>query len=332
VPIGVAFSALALWSQIEAVAKHPYVDRIEPAFGEAARLGLPRPKIPEECPKADDAPAPKLVNAANLEGTGRKPVVVEVNRQVLPDLRPCGGRLEACDDFVASEWERTIVSRRVLTCVTSWIESKLGGPAPEVAYYSGDGDVTGPTLPPFGDVIHANLAFGLGLTWIEATEVAKHPFVSELWTSPGIQYGTLPSGCPLDYDSPLNTPLCAVTTEPIDGKFTAASRTIWEASQGPNEVVISVAREQALCPRPACPGPAIECPELQRYNDRVMKQAAASQTCVRTAISAIGGSASPEVFVFGNGLAAKLTWGQIQTIAARSDVLQIDPEIGTPPP
>jgi hypothetical protein len=101
----------------------------------------------------------------------------------------------------------------------------------------------------------------------------------------------------------------------------------------PNEVMIAVRRETLICPRPECPGTDRTCPEVQAYLARLADEAAASQGCVRAAIAAAGGTASPEVFVFGNAVLATLTWAQIQTIAARTDVGSIDPNSsGTPPP
>jgi hypothetical protein len=107
----------------------------------------------------------------------------------------------------------------------------------------------------------------------------------------------------------------------------------WAASTGPNEVLVSVRRDNQLCPRPACPGRAVECPELVRYLARQTEEASASQACVRALIAAVGGTASAEVFVLGNGLSAMLTWAQIQSVASHPHVGQIDRRFdGTPPP
>ena len=94
----------------------------------------------------------------------------------------------------------------------------------------------------------------------------------------------------------------------------------WEASSGPNEVVIAVRREYSLCPRPVCPDRGAGCPEAAGYDARLTEDALASQACVRALISSIGGTVSPEVFVLGNGLLASLTWSQIQTVAAHPHV------------
>jgi hypothetical protein len=333
-PVGTSFSVLALWSQLEVVARHPYVESIQPAIGEAARIDVPAAPIPAECPAANEPPAPKLVDAAGIEGLGRQPVVIELRKAMLPELESCADGADACDELHASGWERTIVARRVLTCVRSWLDSKLRGAAPEVAYSQVDGVPEGPKLPPFGDTIHATLAFGLALTWEEANEVAKHPGVERVWTSPSLTVGTLPLGCPPNYDAPVQPPACPTTSEAdsIDAKFTAASRAAWEASTGPQEVVIAVRRANDLCPRPACPGRATTCPEAERYNDRLMKEAEASQTCVRQVVASSGGMATTAAFPLGNSFGATLTWGQTQIVAAHPHVGQIDGRYSSPPP
>ena len=330
-PVGTAFSVLALWPQIEAVARHPYVDRIEPAPGEAIKLGVSPPAIPGECPAATDPPDPKLVDATSLRGNGRQPVVIELKQSNLPALRPCSGE-GRCEDRFASGWERTVAATRQTTCVRALLDTVLQADAPEVAYQSGDGIPQGPRLPPFGESIHATVAFGVGLTWEEASQTAKHPFVDRLWTSDALSFGTLPEGCPPNYEAPVVTPECASGTEAISDKFTSASATKWQASTEANEVVIAVRRQQQLCPLPACPGRDSACPELERYNARVTEEAKASQTCVRSLVLSIGGTASDEVLVLGNAFSATLFWDQIQTVAAHPDVEHIDPRFGEAPP
>jgi hypothetical protein len=327
VPVGTAFTVRASWSQIQEVARHPYVERIDPAPGEAPKLGLTPPPIPGECPAADEAPEPKLGDAA-IQGLGRQPVVFDLRQDLMPALQSCAGT--DCDAAYAAGWQRTIVARRMLTCVRSWIDSKATAETPDVPYATVDGIPDGPHLPPFDDGVHALLSFGLGLTWEEAREVARHPYIGHLWTSTSLSFGTLPPGCPPDYDAPVQPPDCNVTPESIDGKFLAQSQATWEASQAPNEVMIAVRRTGSVCPRPACPGRT--CPELERYLARLDQETAASQTCVRAFIASIGGTASPEVFTAGNGISATLTWPQIQMVAAHPHVQQIDPRFGGPAP
>jgi len=331
-PIGRAFSARALWSQIEQVARHPYVERIEPALGEAAKLGVAPPLIPAECPAPLDSPTAKLVDAAQGTTGERQPVVVDLAASLLPATRSCPTEEELCDDQIASGWERTIVGRRMLTCVLSYLDSKLEGPAPELGYKMVDGIPLGAKLPPFSDPIHATLSFGLGLTPSEITELAKHPYVARIWTSPGLSIDTPPTGCLGDPSAPAQAPQCSSVTEEISGKFTPAARADWEAAAGPNEVVVSVRGPAPVCPRPECPGRAAACPELDRYNQALEAQTRASQTCVRALIASLGGTASDEVLVLGDAFPATLTWPQIQAVAAHPDVVQIDPRFGTAPP
>lgn len=330
-PIGTAFSVLALWRQLDVVSRHPYVERIEPAPGEAVKLGVSAPAIPSECPVATEPADAKLVDAASLRGNGRQAVVIELKETNLPALRPCASN-ELCDDWFASGWERTVASTRQTSCVRALLDTVVPADSPEVAYGSVDGILGGPPLPPFGEAIHATLAFGRGLTWEEASAVAKHPFVKRLWTSDGLSFGTLPEGCPLDYEGPVVLPDCPSSTEASSDKFTSAAAAKWQASSGEaNEVVIAVRRDQQLCPPPACPGRGTTCPELERYHARVAEESQASQSCVRSLVSSIGGSASDEVLVLGNAFSATLTWEQIQTVAGHPDVIHIDPRFGDPP-
>lgn len=330
-PIGTAFAVNAVWSQLEAVAQHPYVERIEPAFGQAAKLGVPAPAVPTECPPPNEVPDMKLLDAASIRGVGRMPVVIELKSALLPPLRSCAGEA-LCDDLFASGWERTVASRRQLTCVRSYIDGQLQAEAPEVEYGAVDGIPQGPKLPPFGESIHATLAFGLGLTWEEANEVAKHPDVERLWTSDALTFGVLPDGCPLDYDAPVPLPQCATDTQPITGKFTSADQAQWQQSGVPNEVLIAIRRDRELCPIPACPSRPNPCPERDRYEAYTTQEAGASQTCVRSLIASIGGSATDEVLVLGNSIDAFLSWSQIQTVAAHPDVISIGSRFGGPPP
>jgi len=145
--------------------------------------------------------------------------------------------------------------------------------------------------------------------------------------------GFVQPDCPPHYDSPVSTPQCSSRTEDIAGKFTAASAAAWAVSSGANRVIVAVRRDKDLCPAPVCPDRGIDCPENARYWNRVAEETQASQSCVRALIATIGGTASSEVFVLGNGFPASLTWSQIQTVAAHPDVLSLErAEGGNPPP
>jgi len=331
-PIGTAFAVRAVWSQLDIVAQHPYVERIEPAFGQAAKLGVPAPSIPTECPPPNDVPDMKLLDVTSIRGQGRMPVVMELNTALLPTLRSCAGDEAMCDDLVASGWERTVASTRQLTCVRSYVDSKAQAETPDVEYRAIDGILQGPKLPPFGEGIHATLAFGLGLTWEEANEVAKHPYVDRIWTSDALSFGVLPDGCPPAYDTPVELPQCSTATQPTTGKFTPADEGKWRASDVPNEVLIAIRRDQELCPRPACPSRDTVCPERDRYDARIAEETKASQSCVRSLIVSIGGSATDEVLAIGNIVDAMLSWSQIQTVAAHPDVISISDRFGAAPP
>jgi hypothetical protein len=324
-PIGIAFSVLTVWSQLEAVARHPYVQRIDPAPGESAKLGIASPPSSTECPAAMDPPEPKLVDAVSVQRQGRKPVVIELTEASLPTLRMCPGD-ELCDDEISSGWALTVASTRQMTCVRRFIDTKLTAAAPGVAYGSARGFPQGPALPPFGESIHSTMAFALGLTWEEAVEAAKHPGIQRIWTSEGLSLGELPEGCPPDYDAPVASPECSSASDPTTNKFTAEAAAEWQAASGPNEVIVGVRDDQPVCPAPACPGRAVDCPELDRYVSWTTKVAIASQSCVRELIVAIGGSASAEVHT--GSIAALLTWSQIQELVTHPEVVRIEPRFG----
>lgn len=325
VPIGVAFSTLALWPQLEVVAQHPYVERIEPAPGEAAKLSVAPAAIPQECPAPMDAPEPKLFDVASIQGQGRKPVILELNESALPALRSCPGE-ELCDERISSGWELTVASTRQLTCVRRFIDSALIAYAPRVASGSAQGLPTAPAVPPFGEGVHATSSWGLGLTWEEASQVAKHPDVRRIWTQDGLVFDEPPEGCPPDYNEPILTPKCSSEVEAIAAKFTAEAAAEWQASTLPNEVTIAVRRDQPRCPAPACPGD-VTCPELELYLTYYEAVAAAAQHCVRSLIAAVGGVAA-DGLSSSVTLSATLTWPQIQTVAGYPDVASISPRFG----
>lgn len=332
-PIGVEFSVTAVWSQLEPVARHPYVARITPAFGESVKLGIAPPPAPAECPAATDLPDAKLTDAASIQGQGRKPVVIELSPASLPPLGSCPTD-GLCDELLVSGWQRSVASTRQVTCVRRLLDSKLQAAAPNVPYAAGDVVPLAPGVPPFGDRVRATLAFGLGLTWEEAYETAKHPFVQRIWTSNSLSFDTPPQGCPPDLTLPVATPTCSSQTEPIDGKLSASDETLWQSSTSPNEVLIAIRHEYEVCPAPDCTtrDPDNPCPELAAYLNRLDDEARASQICVRALIATIGGMASDEVFTLGDGFSATLTWPQIQTVAAQPDVISIVANVSTPPP
>lgn len=321
-PVGTSFAIRALLPQLELLAHSPYVERIEPGPGEAIKLGVTAPPIPEECPAPSDAPDSKLGDLASIRDQGRKPVVIELKQSELPALRPCEDTA-ICDDLIASGWERTVQSTRQLTCVRRLIDSKLEAAAPSVPYFSADGLPQAPLVPPFGDSVHATLAFGLGLTWSEAYETAKHPYVEKIWTSDSLAIQMDAEGCPPDFEMPVAVPACTDSREPFAGKFSASDQALWESSTSANEVLLAIRKNFVLCPRPECPTRDLDnpCPELARYLAREDEEARASQACVRALIDSIGGSASDEVWTV--GFAAQLTWDQILSVAAHPDVISV---------
>ena len=332
--IGTAFSTRALFSFIELAARHPYVESIEPALGEAAKLGVAPPSVPKECPAATDSPEGKLENFESVIGQGRQPVVLELRVQLLPAYQSCaqGAQKEYCDEFLASGLSRSILGQRMETCVRTYVDNVLQGPTPRVSHSAFDGYPFAPRFAPFDDVIGAVHAFGLGLTLEEVNKIARHPYVDRVWTSETLTFDDPPPGCPSNYDAPANAQECPTTRDSASGKFTSAdAQAIWESSNGPHDVLIAVRRENSLCPRPDCPDRAQGCPELDRYTQHLEHEARASQSCVRAFIVTIGGSVSDEVFVLGNGLMATLTWPQIQAVSTHPHVISISSRSGGSP-
>lgn len=324
VPIGTEFSLRALGSTLVTLAEHPYVESIVPAFGEAARLSLTAPSVPEECPAASEEPDAKLVELVSIQDKGRVPLAVDFATSVLPPLRACP-ESTACDDGVASGWERSVASTNEVTCVRRFIDSQLQGPAPAVPYARGDGSPLPPYVPPFRAAVSAKLSLGLGLTRAEAYQIARHPYVQRIWTSAALSFETQ-AAC-FGGDQPLIVE-CTEARESTVGKYDAAAEAHWRAATMPNFVLISLRRSLPLCAAPACNS----CPERDAFNERLIERFGEAQACVRNLIAAVGGSAAEEPSLAGDAFTALLTWDQIQVVAAHPDVGSIQAESVSPLP
>ena len=177
------------------------------------------PPVPAECPAAEDPPEGKIGDATTVQNRGRQPVVIELRQSLLPVIADLSERQTACDELLNSGWSRTIAGRRMLTCARRFIDSKLRGFAPEVNYQTADGVPSGyPELPPFGDIIHAQTAFALALTWDEVIDAARHPYVERIWTSPSLTVDSPPAGCHPNYAEPVTNLECPAGTESTERK------------------------------------------------------------------------------------------------------------------
>lgn len=313
VPIGTMVHLLMTREQIGSVAGHPFVERIEPPPGQGRSWGAGAPPPPDDCPKATDEPLAKLDRLTSIQRMGRQPAVIE--------LKDNGFLPPQADDAL---WDRTILNTREVTCVRRWIDAQLMAVPPAVDYVVATGSIGAAVLPPFGQPTVTIKAYGIGLTWEEAREIAKHPYVEALWTAPGLAIDTPPAGCPPSFDTPVATVSCPDAREPIDGKLSASTRSALETSTGPQNVIVRVRGGATLCPLPQCPGPDQPCPERDKYTARWQAENAESQRCVRDLITQIGGTSDPTVEWLTNFFGATLTWAQIQAVAAHPHVAGID--------
>lgn len=324
VPIGTEFSVPAVGAALQRVATHPYVESIVPAFAEAARLGLVPTPIPEECPEAADEPNIKLMDLLSARDQGRVPVAVDLVESVLPPLRSCADSAE-CDEGIASAWSRSVVSTREVTCVRRFIDSYLQADSARVLYGRAEGDPLAPHVPPFGAPVNATLSFALGMTWMEAYEVAKHPYVQRIWTSDALTFETEPE-C-FGGSQPLVV-ACTNRRESIVGKLDTQAEAKWQAATSPNLVLITIRRSLPFCEPPACSA----CPERDLYNEQLTMRSGEAQACVRELITAVGGDAPEAPSIIPDFFSALLTWPQIQSVAAHPDVARIDADDRFSPP
>ena len=252
VPIGVAFGLSLTPAQITAFAQHPFVEKIEPWPGYAIAHNVPAAPPPSECPAQVDAVAAKLDRLTSIQGMGRQPVVIELRDEgYLPQPVRCdnGGLCAAAVDRL---WERTILNTRQFTCVRSRLDAIVTADSLPVPFTSASGDPSAPRLPPASQPPATLKAFGRGLTWEEAGQLAGSPLVESIWTASGIQFEQPVPGCPPDVTAPIPTIACTTDQEPIAGKITDAHRMQFEAASGAMTVVIGAEGGGKVCPLPTC--------------------------------------------------------------------------------
>jgi len=315
-PVGLGFTVALSATQVKTMAAHPFVWRIEPAFGEALRLGLTAPYPPEGCPSEAEAGDAKIADARSIENRGRRPVLIELKHGGLPsDVRA-----------------RTIVNTRHVTCVKRALERVQGQWTAPVAYGSGSGNPM-IVLPPFGQSAAVVKTVGAGLTWPEVQRMAEHPYVERIWTFDGLVFDEAQPGCPPDLTKPVPAVTCPQVTEAIDAKLSESDRNRWSAADAtePQSVTVLVAGGAQICSLPQCPPPPAACDERDRLTERWRAENTEAQRCVRDAITAAGGTADTEVFWLVNVVSAQLTWAQIQAVAAHPHVLQIEGGGEAPP-
>lgn len=332
VPIGLAFGLSLSAAQIDRLAQHPFVQKVEPWPGTALQQGIPAPPAPAECPAAVDEPAPKLDGITAIRNQGPQPVVVQLaDDGLLPPPVTCDDGSSLCPEAVNALWERTVLNTREVTCVRRRIDAVVQQETPSVSFAEATGDALAPILPPAGQLAETVKAFGWGLSWDEASLVAESPWVESIWTTSGLQWVPEKPGCPLDITAPIPTVDCTTEKESIDGKISDAARATFEAASGSIDVLITVQSNAVICPLPACS--TKPCPENDAIVNYLTAEHLESQRCVRDLIDELGGSSDPDSLWLIDAFVATLTWEQIQAVAASPQVIQIEPNSdGAPPP
>jgi hypothetical protein len=331
VPIGVEFIVAANWAQVQAVAAHPFVARIDPAPGQAPLLKVAAPAPPGECPAPTDEPLRKLVDA-QIQNQGQRGVAIELREAgALPPVVNCPGDT-LCEAGVANMWDRAILALRQRTCVLRYVDTVVKTPAASVSYGSISGSPIAPALPPFGQAAAAVRAFGLGLTWEDLVAVARLPDVQRIWSGDGLQIDQPAPGCPPDLTAPIASPTCSADREAATGKLSAADLSRIATATQPLSISIGVRDGAHICPLPTCPGPSQPCPTRDAYISRWEAENRESQRCVRAFITELGGTASAEIFWLVNFVSATMPPAQIMQLATHPHVANISVDVPTPPP
>jgi hypothetical protein len=222
------------------------------------------------------------------------------------------------------------LNTRQVSCVRAKMDTLVQEDSFPVNYSTLTGDPLAPQLPPVSQAAVALKAFGRGLTWDEATRLAETPLIERIWTSDAIQFEQPTPGCPLDLTAPIPMVDCTTDQQPIDAKISEADRTLFQATTGSMQVIVSVAGGAHNCPLPACS--AQPCPERDSITSRMLAENLASQRCVRDLIASVGGAADPAAMWLINAFGATLSWEQIQAVAAHPHVVRVESNGGTPPP
>ncbi|MCU0696017.1 MAG: hypothetical protein MUC96_05770 [Myxococcaceae bacterium] len=315
-PVGLGFSIALSATQVRQLAAHPFVSRVEPAFGEARRIGVTAPNPPAGCPTQAENGASKVADARSIEGRGRRPVLIDLKHGALPE-HPIA---------------QAVVNTRDVTCVRRAIDQVAQASSPSVPFGQGFGN-PGTAIPPFGASLAVVKTFGAGLTWDEVQRVAQHPLVERIWTFDGLEFDQPQPGCPPDLTKPIQSVTCPAARESIDGKLTNDDRTRFSQAEATTKhgVVVLVRGGATICQLPTCPPPPGVCAEMDALTSRWRAENAEAQRCVRDLISSSGGTADPDVLFLVNAVSASLTWSQIQTVAAHPHVLQVQGGGSGPP-
>lgn len=315
-PVGLGFTIALSATQVRQLAAHPFVSRVEPAVGEPLRIGVTAPNAPFGCPTQAERGDTKLADAKSIEGRGRRPVLIDLKHDALPE--PLVGK--------------TVVNTRHLTCLRRALDQVAQASSPGVPYGQGGGNAM-VLVPPFGQSAGIVKTFGAGLTWEEVQRMAQHPYVERIWTFEGLEFDQGQPGCPPDLTKPIQTVMCPAGREPIDGKLSSNDRSRFSqaAATEKHDVLVLVRGGAKICQLPQCPPPPAVCEAKDQLTARWRDENAEAQRCVRDLIAAEGGTASSDVLFLVNAVSASLTWAQIQAVAAHPHVLQVESGGSGPP-
>jgi hypothetical protein len=329
VPVVLAFNVGLDWLQVSQVAANALVSRIDPPPGGALPTGF-IPPVPADCPADVEATEAKLAGVASIDGQGRQPVVIEtLDDGLLPPIDTCDGGAPC--DSTKSLWERAVLNTREVTCIKRRLDQLVVALSPNVTYATLVGSPLSPSVPPLAQAARTLKAFGFGLTFDEARQLARHPYVERLWTAPAIQFEQTAPGCPPDLTIPIPEVACPTGSTPIAGKISDSDRILFSTGGTTLfDVNIAVAGGATYCPLDACS--RNPCPSRDAVLARQLAENLASQRCVRELIATLGGTSSPEGFAISNFFQATLNWAQIQVVAAHPHVTSIGADVATPPP
>lgn len=329
-PIGRIFRVSLAWDQAMALAKHPFVARIEPMPGAQDQWnGSAPPPIPCDCPELEKEPRFEVdvgvfASAGNI-------AVFKVSLTALPEPSIL---LEDTDEAAFQSYERSASSKRQLFCVQRTLDHVLLG---QRSYGpQAETNVLGSLLmPPFGDIPMLHRAFSVALAPEEARELAKHPYVASLELLPSS--GSETTGCPPDLDEPIEPPACDQEVEGIDGKISEQLLAAHaDDCQEPYSVAVSVQGGAIYCELPECPSEPTTCPEREIWESHWRAKNLADQTCVRQLLGVLGATIDDDASI-SNKFYTRLSWSQIEAVASHPDVVSLsenEPACSTyvPPP
>lgn len=315
-PLLVAFTETFTASQIFALQRHPFVERITTAPGDAADKGLAAPPRLAECPDIGSTPdGPPL----------RKPRILELkDAGFLPPSPSCDA--QSCDSATFGRaWGRALENKRQLACVQLSIDGVVNGSkAARLSYVGGDAYDGVPRLPPLNELTATVLSLGFTLTDAEVRALQAHPYVESVRDQPGLDpVGDPPADCQSSVKEIPERQCPSEFSDAPQAKYSSQDAIRWQQTTGVTPVHILVSDGAQVCPLPACGAGQRDCAAVQALVDYWTEQNRASQRCVRALLLELGGAADPEVRWSVNMIRVSLTWPQIQIVATHPHTVSV---------